>query len=233
MPSWDELRKEARILESEIEARLDSYSKYAQSLLREDLNNPTNAAAAAVAASVVDPTSTIDNHGVELKRLLQRLQKVKEDMSRYIARQDSKDRDALLPILHQYEGKYNGYARDFKRSKLNVTEAMQQLLLGRNLGKEKEQLSAKDALLRERATLHSSDRGLDSLMGQAHEAKNRLTSQNQALMRAMSTFGDIGANFPGINELMTKISRAKQRDVLVLGLVISICLCFLVWWWLG
>jgi len=153
MPSWDELRKEARILESEIEARLDSYSKYAQSLLREDLNNPTNAAAAAVAASVVDPTSTIDNHGVELKRLLQRLQKVKEDMSRYIARQEPKDRDALLPILHQYEGKYNGYARDFKKSKvspylfidplqhvcnvrfqLNVTEAMQQLLLGRNLG---------------------------------------------------------------------------------------------------
>eukprot|EP01102_Stenamoeba_stenopodia_P001533 TRINITY_DN11330_c0_g1_i1.p1 TRINITY_DN11330_c0_g1~~TRINITY_DN11330_c0_g1_i1.p1 ORF type:complete len:285 (+),score=64.35 TRINITY_DN11330_c0_g1_i1:238-1092(+) len=236
MPTWDELRKEARILESEIDARLDSYSKYAQSLLREDLNNPTNAAAAAVAASVVDPNlsiSTIDNHGVELKRLLQRLLKVKEDMSRHIARQDSKDRDALLPILHQYEGKYNAYARDFKRSKLHVTEAMQQLLLGRSMGKEKEQLAAKDALLRERTTLHNSERGLDSLMGQAYEAKQRVSSQNQALMRAMSTFGDIGANFPGINEVLGKISKAKQRDVLVLGLVISICLCFLVWWWLG
>lgn len=236
MPSWEELRKEARILESEIDARLDSYSKYAQSLLREDLNNPSNAAAAAVAASVVDPSvsvSTLDNHGVEIKRLLQRLAKVKEDMSRHISRQDSKDQITLLPILHQYEGKYSSYTRDFKKSKMNITEAMQQLLMGRNLGKEREQLSKKDALLRERASLHSSERGLDDLLSQAQEAKQKLSMQNTQLYQTLQRITTLGGNIPVLNDLMAKIGRAKRRDYLVLGAVISICLLFLIWWGFG
>ena len=44
---------------------------------------------------------------------------------------------------------------------------------------------------------------------------------------------DLSSKFPMINNLVNKINLRKRRDTIIIGLVIGICMVFMIWYIFG
>jgi hypothetical protein len=68
---------------------------------------------------------------------------------------------------------------------------------------------------------------------QAMETKDTLVDQRGLVLSSSSTLGIIATRFPVLNKLMGAIHHRKTRENVILGLVISFCICFALWYVLG
>jgi hypothetical protein len=91
-------------------------------------------------------------------------------------------------------------------------------------------MSAVDALLRERGSLSSSGRAIDDVLATAADTHNALARQRAALAGAAGRLGTYTARLPGVGGLMDAIHRRRVRNDQVLAVVIAACLCFALWW---
>jgi hypothetical protein len=130
-------------------------------------------------------------------------------------------------------------------------------LLGRGGGStHPDNDSAADALIRERSALLGShkaigmfiltgkrfsfgaltisvnSRFLDAAMEQAQQAHDSLVRQRASLNVTMSGVGALMLRVPGVNLLMGAIQRRRTRNDQVVAVVIGVCVCFLVWWFI-
>lgn len=180
---------------------------------------------------------------MEIDQLLLRLSEVNDDMSRYVARQEAAS-SSLLPILHHHRGKLHDFNQDFKKtqSKINYAREHAQLLSSVRQAIDSYKNSPNGGggssnininyLMRERPHLNNSHNDLDSIIGQAEETRQTVSSQRAFLRNTLNRLSDVGGGFPTLNSIIGGIRRAKSRDFVVLGGVISLCICFLLWWWL-
>lgn len=65
------------------------------------------------------------------------------------------------------------------------------------------------------------------------ETKDTLVDQRGLVLSSSSTLGIIATRFPVLNKLMGSIHHRKTRENVILGLVISFCICFALWYVLG
>jgi Golgi SNAP receptor complex protein 1 len=89
-----------------------------------------------------------------------------------------------------------------------------------------------EILLREKNALHSSLQLTDDTIEQALNARNRLNNQTTMFGQISGKIKDVGGRFPQVNNLITRIQRSKQRDMLVMACVIASCMCFTIFYWL-
>lgn len=93
-------------------------------------------------------------------------------------------------------------------------------------------LSRRDLYLKESDHLHNSERMIDEQISIAVDARDHMKSQREAFKLIQTKVNDLSNRFPMINTLMSKINLRKRRDSLIIGLVIGVCVTFLLWWML-
>ena len=84
-------------------------------------------------------------------------------------------------------------------------------------------------LLEEAERARNSERLLDEQINIAIESRESLVNQRLALKAIQTRLNDIANRFPMINSLVQKINLRKRRDSIILGLVIGVCLVFILW----
>lgn len=101
----------------------------------------------------------------------------------------------------------------------------------RKAGKGEE--AATDILLRERASLTGSHRAVDDMLQQAAQTREALGRQRGVLGSASSRLSQLAARFPVIGDIMNAVNRRRQYNRIVISTVISLCVCFTLWWLLS
>lgn len=217
----DQLRKEARALESEIDNKLTSYSKFGtsfaqSSFLRDDSSSD--------ASSLLNGDHVSSAMGQEIEQLLIRLSEVNERMSK------TTDLSASVNnYITNHRTKLHEYSQDFKRIKTQINNAREhaELLLSvrQDISQYKNSVGTRqENLLRERGAIHSSDRMADNLIGQALDARDALTQQRNFISNSLFKVKNISRAFPSISRTMSVISRKKKRDLIIVAAFIAFCM---------
>jgi Golgi SNAP receptor complex protein 1 len=239
----EELRKEARKLETLLDNKLVSYSKFGanfahSTLLREDSggggSTSTTGPAGGQDTSMLANSEHVSNSmALEIEQMLIKLSEINEEMSR------CNTSAAFSHILQNHRSKLHEFTQEFRRTKnnINATREHAELLISvrEDISQYKKGSglnSRTENLLRERSSLHSIDRVADALLGQAQEAREVLHNQKSMLQGTISKLTSLTTSFPGINTLMGTIKKKKARDLIILGGFISFCICFILFYWL-
>ncbi|KAA0196654.1 hypothetical protein HAZT_HAZT004316 [Hyalella azteca] len=91
-------------------------------------------------------------------------------------------------------------------------------------------LSRRDLYLKENEHLSNSERMVDEQISIAVETRDHMKNQREAFKLIQTKVNDLSNRFPMLNTLMSKINLRKRRDSIILGLVIGLCLTFMLWW---
>eukprot|EP01111_Echinosteliopsis_oligospora_P006248 TRINITY_DN2030_c0_g1_i2.p1 TRINITY_DN2030_c0_g1~~TRINITY_DN2030_c0_g1_i2.p1 ORF type:complete len:175 (-),score=32.67 TRINITY_DN2030_c0_g1_i2:282-782(-) len=157
MLSFDQYRREARGLENEIDSKLANYSKYSASLSQNSLRDD-------------DSTSLLANDvsssmGAEIEQLIHKLGEVNDNLTK-----TSDSSTLAVNHISNHRSKLHDFTNEFKRVKTQITSAREhaELLISvrddisqyKNTGGTRQ-----DNLLRERGSIHASDRVADSIIG--------------------------------------------------------------------
>lgn len=243
--NWEELRREARKLENEIDLKLVSFSKFGasfaqSSLLREDGGLHVGGGTVQDTSLFLSNTEHISNSmAVEIQQLVLKLGEVNECMAKLLTTMDpgTSSFTHASTLLQQHRGKLYDYTQEFKKTKATITATREHAELLFSVRKDISQFKNSggangraDQLLRERGSLHTADRIADAIIGQATETRENLGNQKGLLQGTFSKLVSLGANFPALNNLIGSIRRKKFRDSLILALFISSCICFLIWY---
>lgn len=217
---WDLLRKEARKLEGEIDAKLAAYAKQGS-------ESPSFLDIEAQAVK-----------GAEIEALLQRLTDVDDALANAVS-----GGDARAHTLSRHRDILTEFTQEYRRVKNNLAAGRDHAAL---LGRTNDDpsftgvhvhatgsASAAGALLRERGTIHSSSTQLEEVIAQAQANLSALTAQRGLFMNIANKLGTVGSKFPAINHLMSAIRRKKSKDTLILSTVVAGCCIFLLYYWLS
>ena len=88
------------------------------------------------------------------------------------------------------------------------------------------------ALLRERNTIQAGTSAIDAVLSEAGGIGNTLRDQRGLFDNLGNKLMSVGAKFPVINGLMNAIRRKKSKDTIIISLVIVVCSCLLLVYWL-
>ncbi|TRY73620.1 hypothetical protein TCAL_09915 [Tigriopus californicus] len=235
--SWEQLRKEARQLENQIDVKLVSLSKLGSSL-----SSSTALSASSDKAPLLDDSQNlVGDASAEVADLLARLAQVNEGMADFAAHQSQSA--AIHHTLQRHRDILLDYRQEFNKTKANLEAiAEREDLLSsvhRDINDYRKGVAdggtgrsnkRMDLLLKETESARNSERLIDDQINIAIESRETLVSQRVAFKAIQTKLNDIANRFPVINSLVQKINIRKRRDTLILGLVIGLCLTFLIWY---
>ncbi|KAG9333960.1 hypothetical protein JZ751_009364 [Albula glossodonta] len=219
---WEDLRKQARQLENELDLKLVSFSKLCTSYSssRDGRHGDSSDTTPLLNNSTQD--RMFETMAVEIEQLLTKLTGVNDKMAEYSSAPGvTSINAALMHTLQRHRDILQDYTHEFHKTKANFLA------------------------IREREDLLGSVRkDIDALIG--HSVRRRMTGCNDSFMipwgRA-AVSGERPASqpvftllfpseeilltpadrFPAINNLIQRINLRKRRDSLILGGVIGIC----------
>lgn len=90
--------------------------------------------------------------------------------------------------------------------------------------------SATDLLLRERSSLTTSNRAIDTILAQAAETRDALSRQRSIIMSSTGGLSGIAARMPGASQVIAAIQQRRIFNDRVTAAVIGVVLCFFVYW---
>lgn len=224
---WEDLRRQARQLENEIDSKLVTFSRVAANLISSSSTN-----------SDKQPLISPDQVESELDQLISNLTTVNSQMSELST--SAVADTTLLHTTQRHADILQNYTHEFRRTRSHVqTKRQRQQLLGNHRVADSSDLNngginrRMENLLREHEHIRNSDRLIDQQISIAMETREHLGTQ-RATFKAMQTrINDIAHRFPMINSLLQRIQLRKRRDALVLGVVIGLCLIFFIWYLSG
>lgn len=223
---WESLRRQAKKIEGLLEEKVSGYSRLAQrnhSDMLYDEENPL-----------------MEGHeeqalAIEIENLLSGLSECNERMSQCVS---TVPRTASAALLQRYREIYFDYKRDFDETACAILRTREQVQLfrgtqvQRNKGTERDD-TGMNHLYREEEAINSSLRSASNVIGQADEVRGALWSQRNTLTLAGGTLGQLSSAYPSIGRVIVSIQQRRYRDNMVVGLVISVCICFTLWWVFG
>merc|ERR1712146_22711 len=93
--------------------------------------------------------------------------------------------------------------------------------------------SAMEVLMQERRGISSSIRSVSSIISQALEITDNLTSQRDSINSSTGRMGNINSSLPSLNRMVGIIQQKKTRDNIIIGSLIGFCICFSLWYCFG
>jgi Golgi SNAP receptor complex protein 1 len=226
--TWDQLRRESRQLENEIDVKLVSFSKLASTYSRKERNG-----------SDIDPASggsdqvhLFDTMVMEVEQLLEKLRAVNIKMNDYMSSVNSvATPSTLYHTLQRHNDILQDYSQEFSRTKANI-QAIQQReeLLGgmRKDGSYNGGVNRRtDLYLKENEHLRNSERVVDDAISIAMATKENLTGQRTMFTGIATRMQTIAQTFPLINSLVHRINFRRRRDALIIGGVVAVCVVIL------
>ncbi|XP_077533713.1 golgi SNAP receptor complex member Gos28 isoform X3 [Haemaphysalis longicornis] len=218
----EDLRKQARHLENEIDLKLVSFSKLGTGFGSRELKNERD--------------HMFETMTLEIEQLLTKLGEVNDQMGQVQASSSvaggagGAPSATVLHTLQRHRDILQDYAREFHKTRTNVqAHRDRDLLLGsvrRDMDSYKNSSSLNrrsEGYLKEHEHLKSSDRMVHDQINIAMRTKDELLSQRNALKAIQTKMTTLANRFPMINSLVQRINLRKRRDTIILGLVIGTC----------
>jgi Golgi SNAP receptor complex protein 1 len=218
---WEDLRKQARQHENEIDAKLMSFSKLCSNHISHDQNDSSSSTSA----------SSFEVMSLEIEKLLERLSDINKRMSDVVPSLLGPN-SAATHTLQRHHEILQDYRREFERTQANrrTYQNREDLLINNNPDiTTTNGLSSRrqDYYLREMGHLNDSHKMMDANLEMASMIRKDLSDQKRFLLNITTKVNTLANRFPLINNLLQKIKVKKRKDSLVLGFVIGICLLIL------
>ncbi|XP_059173464.1 Golgi SNAP receptor complex member 1-like isoform X3 [Physella acuta] len=244
---WEDLRRQARQLENEIDLKLVSFSKLGTSYSTQrdyeslplSLNSASPQPEASDTAPLLNKASSehmFDTMAMEISQLLAKLTEVNDRMVEYTQNiSTSSPSAALMHTLQRHRDILQDYSHEFQKTKANITAMREREdLLGSvrrdiNAYKNSSSLNRRsDMYLKEHDHIRNSERLVDEQISIAIATKENLQSQGKFLNTINQKVNAFANRFPMINSLVQKINLRKRRDSIILGLVIAVCVILMI-----
>ncbi|ERM94733.1 Golgi SNAP receptor complex member 1-2 [Amborella trichopoda] len=224
---WEELRKEARKIEGDLDVKLSSYAKLGGRLAQgsyADTGSPT-----------VSGSRSWKSMEMEIQSLLEKLLDTNDAMSRCAA--SAAPTTSINQKLARHRDILHEYMQEFKRTKGNINSMREHADLLNSVRddiseyKASGSMSPRISLLRERAAIHGSISHMEEVISQAQSTKAVLSSQRTLFADVQGKVKQLSDKFPIIRGLLGAIRRKRSRDTLILSAVIAACTLFLIIYW--
>jgi len=212
----ENFKKERRNLESEIDVKLGELSTLNDKVQREDYND-----------------DSIEYSKIKFSSLISELDNAFKNLSRC---NEMLVNDPNFSSNRVHKEKLEDYLNEYRKLKKNLVQTFEsvELLYGGRSGgygrKNDDTEIPMSNLLRENSNLQSSSYMQDSILGQARQVHEALENQRRLIRGAHGKVTNMPGLFHTIDGVTSKIKRFKQRNVMVLGLVIGLCICFLLYY---
>ncbi|XP_077578169.1 Golgi SNAP receptor complex member 1 isoform X1 [Stigmatopora nigra] len=229
---WEDLRKQARQLENELDLKLVSFSKLCTSYntSRDARRGDTSDTTPLLNNSTQD--RMFDTMSVEIEQLLAKLTLVNDKMAEYTNSPGTASLNAaLMHTLQRHRDILQDYTHEFHKTKGNFLAIREREDLLGSVRKDIEMYKSgsgvnnrrTELFLKEHEHLRNSDRLMDDTISIAMATKENMTSQRGMLKSIQSRVNTLANRFPAINSLIQRINLRKRRDSLILGTVIGVC----------
>ncbi|CAF4123967.1 unnamed protein product [Rotaria sordida] len=234
---WEDLRKQARQLENEIDTKLMSFSKLCSNYVaRDHVSNHHGIDSSTTSTS----SSSFETMSIEIEKFLERLSDINKYMTDAIPTLLGPN-TAATHTLQRHHEICQDYRREFERTKANIRnfQTREDLLMNNNNNNNNiinnnsdinsTGLSSRrqDYYLREMGHLNSSHKLMDRNIEMASLLKKDLSDQRKYFMNITHKVKNIANRFPLMNNILHKIKIKKRKDSLVIGFVIALCLIIL------
>lgn len=227
---WEELRKEARKIEGDLDVKLSSYAKLGSRFSHGgyvDSGSPTT----------VGSSRSWKSMEMEIQSLLEKLLDINDGMSRCAA--SATPTTSVTQKLARHRDILHEFTQEFKRTKGNINSMREHAELLSSVREDISEYKASGSmsprvqLLRERASIHGSIIHIDDVISQAQSTRAALGSQRAFFGNVQGKVKLLSDKFPIIRDLLGSIRRKKSRDTLILSAVIAACTLFLIIYWLS
>ena len=216
---WDTLRREARTLENDIDAKLVAFSRLGTTTSTSYNNTPNNGESLTVTAAE------------EIQQMLQRLGVVNDALADVASRRQTVPQ-TYMHTLSRHSDILSDYRQEFSKTQANIRRAHDRDAL---LGNVRHQIDAhrsasarrEDLYLQEHDKIQSSDRMADEAIALAMGTRDALREQRQTLRGISGRMASVFARIPGVNGLMQKINMRKRRDTMIMAGTVASCLAFI------
>jgi len=215
MTTYDSLHRQCRTLESLFDAKLTSYSRLASTVSK----SPDDLESHGSRERWKDLESEVDD-------LLEKLEETNEQLALLANNPDSEISQSMNRAIQRHRDVYHDYARELKRTKANVQQAIDQsnLLSGVRNDIDAYKSSAAESLLAERSRIDGSHAIADEMLEQAFETRSEFSRQRHSLTAINTRMTSVISTIPGVNKLVSMISSRRRRDTIILGVVIGVCI---------
>ncbi|KAG5251431.1 Golgi SNAP receptor complex member [Salix suchowensis] len=227
---WEELRREARKIEGDLDVKLSSYAKLGARFTTQgggyvESGSPT-----------VGSSRSWKSMEMEIESLLENLLDINDAMSRCAAASAA---TSVTQKLARHRDILHEFTQEFRRIKGNINSTREHAELlssvrdDINEYKASGSMSPRVQLLRERAAIHGSIAHIDDVINQAQTTRAVLGSQRTIFGDVQGKVKLLSDKFPIIRGLLGSIRRRRSRDTLILSAVIAACTLFLIIYWLS
>ncbi|KAI8086061.1 uncharacterized protein BX664DRAFT_264368 [Halteromyces radiatus] len=226
--SWDQLRRQARQLENEIELKLASLSKIGATTTARQQQQDT---------SLSDGNNKAGQE-VEIEQLLNNLQDTIASMGQVLERPSATPTNpSMIHMLERHKNILYDYTKEFRKVKANIKAARDKADLMNQVKDEIRIFNAgngdnTDYYLTERNRVESSHRMTDMILEQAYATRQDVSRQGRTLQGINSRVTGVMGRIPGINNLISRINTRRKRDTLIMACVISTCIILITLYWL-
>lgn len=179
---------------------------------------------------------SLDAQAADIEGLLQRLMDVNTAMSGAVSGGDghrshtlARHKDIVMEFTQEYRRVKNTV--DANREHASLLGGRGDVGMGG--GGDFGDSSASGQLLRERQTIHSSTSKVDDVIGQAQATAAALVNQRAIFANVANNLSAIGNRFPVINNMLAAIKRKKNKDNIILAVVVALCTGFTLIYWLS
>ncbi|XP_032902207.1 Golgi SNAP receptor complex member 1 isoform X1 [Amblyraja radiata] len=248
---WEDLRKQARQLENELDLKLVSFSKlctsYSGTAIRDGRRDrysfkidkrsfdPRWTLTSSDTTPLLNGSSQdrmFDTMAVEIEQLLAKLTGVNDKMAEYTSTPGVTSLNAaLMHTLQRHRDILQDYTHEFNKTKANFIAIREREDLLGSVRKDIESYKSgsgvnnrrTELFLKEHDHLRNSDRLIEDTISIAMATKENVTSQRGVLKTIQSKVNSLANRFPAINSLVQRLNLRKRRDTLILGGVIGVC----------
>ncbi|KMZ76435.1 Golgi SNAP receptor complex member 1-2 [Zostera marina] len=231
---WEELRKEARKIERDLDVKLSSYAKLGSRF------NSTSSSSSGYTdnnSQTVGSARSWKSVEMEIESLLEKLLDINDSMSRCAA--SASPTASVSQKLARHRDILHEFTQEFRRTKGNLNSMREHSELLSSVRddiseyKASGSMSPRVGLLRERAAIHGSISQIDEVISQAQSTRAVLGSQRSLFGDVQGKVKQLSDKFPVVRGLLGAINRKKSRDTLILSAVIAACTLFLIIYWLS
>lgn len=220
--AWEDLRKQARQLENEIDLKLVTFSKLG-----------TGHAVVNKGSSDTEPLLGTDHSfeatAAEIQHLLNKLSAVSDKLGE-VSATSSPPTAAVLHTVQRHREILQDYTQEFNKIQANYRARKEREDLLHSVRTDIDNYKSSNGLnrrmdlnLKENEHVRNSNRLVDEQISIAIETRDHLSNQRIIFKRFQTRINDLSNRFPLLNGLIQKIHVRKRRDSLILGVVVGIC----------
>ncbi|KAM1362751.1 hypothetical protein EV1_027474 [Malus domestica] len=224
---WEELRREARKIEGDLDVKLSSYAKLGARFTQGGY----------VESGSPSVSRSWKSMEMEIQLLLEKLLDINDSMSRCAA--SATPASSVTQKLARHRDILHEFTQEFRRIKGNINSLREHAELLTSVRDDISEykvsgiMSPRMQILRERAAIHGSVSHIDEVISQAQTTRAVLGSQRALFGDVQGKVKNLSDKFPMVRGLLGSIRRRRSRDTLILSAVIAACTLFLIIYWLS